>query len=158
MQPRLLLICLLLCAGLLPVLPQDTTLALLTRLFTERHSIHLLTLTGWVYKPGHNPVWASQSINTTGWTKRQPGALSAKDANTDGKAEGWFRLRIHLDSTVNHLPLGAGSNSWAASEVYVNGQRAASFGNTGVSRELSAALIVYYSAIVYTPVGMARAK
>ncbi len=131
MLPRLLLICLLLYSSLRPALAQDTTIVLSTSMFTDRHTIPLPALAGWVYKAGHDTAWARQNLNTAGWVKRDPGSFSATDADAAGKAEGWFRLRIRLDSTFNGLPLGVGSGSWAASEVYVNGQWAASFGSTG---------------------------
>ncbi|GAB2553609.1 hybrid sensor histidine kinase/response regulator transcription factor [Spirosoma areae] len=116
-------------------LAQDTTLVLSTRMFDQYHLINLSTLKGWVYRPGHNPTWANPTLNTAGWLNKTPAELSAKDANPAGKAEGWFRSRIRLDSTFTGLPVGLANITWAAIDVYVNGQWLISFGRTGTNEK-----------------------
>ena len=46
--------------------------------------------------------------------------------------EGWFRLRFRLNNTFLNFLMGISSNRFAASDVYIDGQQVASFGNTGL--------------------------
>ncbi|GAB3953435.1 hypothetical protein GCM10028805_37140 [Spirosoma harenae] len=90
-------------------------------------------MNGWVYAPGHNPDWAKPTFKTKNWRRFKPAELSIKEADKNGKVDGWFRLRIRLDSTWKGIALGLRNGSWAATEVYIDGQRVASFGNTGTN-------------------------
>jgi signal transduction histidine kinase/DNA-binding response OmpR family regulator len=130
--------------SLLPTLAQDTTLVLSTRMFGPYHQINLSALKGWIYQPGHNPTWASPTLHTAGWLHKSPAELSARDANFAGKAEGWFRSRIRLDSTFTGIPVGLANVSWAAMDVYVNGQWVLSFGQTGARDKPYAEFMPYF--------------
>ena len=136
---RLILIFLLYWMTTGVTLAQDTTLQLSTHIFDNRQVLELATLPGWVFQSGHNPTWAKPGLNTAVWLKRSPSDLSAKDADAAGKAEGWFRLRIRLDSTFKGIPLGVRNRAYAATDVYINGQLVASFGSTGTIDKLLSA-------------------
>ncbi|WP_227686845.1 ATP-binding protein [Spirosoma arboris] len=131
-MPRFSLSCLLSCffswLCLSPVCAQDTTLVLDTA-----QLINLSRLDGWVYAPGHNPDWAKPTVNSGNWRRFKPADLSIKDADKNGKVEGWFRLNIRLDSTWEGMDLGVRNGTWAATDVYIDGQWVASFGNTGIN-------------------------
>ena len=137
---RLSLIGLLFFLSLPYAIAQDTTIVLSNKSFVSKglkpvDNVNLSSTIGWVYKPGHNAAWAQPELNTTGWTKRVPESFSAKDADANGQAEGWFRLRLRIDSTFNLLPLGLSSYRWAASEMYVNGKLVAAYGSTGTGEK-----------------------
>ena len=70
-------------------------------------------------------------MSMTGWKKMQPAEFNESYADVNGKAEGWFRITIFLDSNLKNTPHGMMSPIWAASEVYINRKLAISFGQTG---------------------------
>jgi two-component system NtrC family sensor kinase len=62
-----------------------------------------------------------------------PEKLSAKNADKNGRAEGWFRLKIKIGNTFADGRLGLKSTWWAAEDIYVDGQLVTSYGNTGLN-------------------------
>ena len=110
---------------------QKTTLVLDTAMFSAEQQINLATTQGWVYHTGHNPVWANPNLNTSGWHNRKPTELSLKDVDKTGRVEGWFRLRLTLDSTFNGMPVWFRKSTWSAVDLYVDGKLLASYGSTG---------------------------
>ncbi|GAB3958409.1 hypothetical protein GCM10028805_52690 [Spirosoma harenae] len=122
---------LLLCLRLTPGLAQNSTLVLDSTMFTADQQLSLLTNKDWVYHSGHNPLWARVDWNTTGWINRKPSDWSIKDSDPSGRAEGWFRLRLQLDSSFKGLPVFVRKSGWAAADLYVDGRLLASYGSTG---------------------------
>ncbi|MEP7110617.1 MAG: ATP-binding protein [Ferruginibacter sp.] len=102
-------------------------------MFDQIQGIPLSTLDGWRFQEGNNPDWANTGINTTGWKKMKPEQVSKKMASKDGRVEGWFRLKIRLDSSFQNLPLYLGINERGASDTYVDGKLFESYGNTGIN-------------------------
>ena len=90
---------------------------------------------GWFFKTGNDTVWKENDINLEGWKKLRPDQLSSKYVDKDGRLEGWFRIKLRLDSSFNSHLVGFRIVSWAASDVYINGNHIASFGNTGSNGE-----------------------
>ncbi len=125
----------LLVISLIQALAQDTTLVLNTGMFSPGQIISLATLPGWVYQPGPAPNGADSTLSTVGWQKRKPSDLSVNDATKMGRVEGWFRLRLRLDSSFNGLPVAFLKGNRAAADLYVNGQWLASFGQTGLHQK-----------------------
>ncbi|MVM35895.1 histidine kinase [Spirosoma sp. HMF4905] len=111
-------------------LAQDTTLVLNKGMMPDQ-LIDLAMTTGWFYKAGHNPAWARPNLNTSNWLKRNPSTLSIKDADSTGRLEGWFRLRIRLDSSFSNLPLSLKKFGWSAADLYLDGYLLTSLGSTG---------------------------
>lgn len=115
---------------------QDTTLLLSPSMFDKTtHQIFIAEKDGWYFKEGNDTAWARKDIDITGWKKMKPTELSAKLADKNGKVEGWFRLKIKLDESFKSIPLGLNTDTWAASDVYLNGQWLGSTGNTGSNGE-----------------------
>ena len=113
---------------------QDTTVVLSTSMFdktTER--ILLATKDGWIFKQGNDTGLAKKELDVTGWKKLKPTEISAKLADKNGRAEGWFRLKIKPDSSFTNMPVSFSSGSWAAVDIYVDGKLISSYGNTGVN-------------------------
>ena len=97
---------------------QDTSLQLSTDMFDKTtDQIFIGTKDGWYFKEGNDNDWARKDIDITGWKKMNPTELSAKIADKNGKAEGWFRLRIKLDESFKGMPLGLNTGKWAAADV-----------------------------------------
>src|SRR5262249_30186769 len=80
---------------------------------------------------GNDISWTNNDVNTTGWIRLNPTQLSAKYADKTGKVEGWFSLRIKLDTDFQNVPIGIRRGSWAATDIFIDGKLLASFGNTG---------------------------
>src|SRR6185312_12014487 len=113
---------------------QDTTVVLSTSMFdktTER--ILLATKDGWIFKQGNDTGWAKKDVDITGWKKLKPTEISAKLADKNGRAEGWFRIKIKPDSSFTNMPVAFSSASWAAVDVYVDGKLVSAYGNTGAN-------------------------
>ena len=100
-------------------------------MFTPDQQIALADLDGWIFHPGHDSTWARPDLDVTGWQPMKPTGLSAKMADENGRVEGWFRITLEIDSAFGNMPLGITRNLWAASDVYVDGRRVHSFGDTG---------------------------
>jgi hypothetical protein len=96
------------------------------------HQIFIAKMDGWLFEEGNNTDWSKKDIDITGWKKFRPIDLSLKNADKSGKAEGWFRIRMRFDSAFKNTPLSIMFNSWAASDLYINGRFIQSFGNTGI--------------------------
>ncbi|MEI6087424.1 MAG: ATP-binding protein [Bacteroidota bacterium] len=113
---------------------QDTTLVLKpSMLDKDSMQIYITEMHGWLFKQGSDTNWSKKNIDLTGWKKMMPTELSEKLADKNGRMEGWFRIKIKLDSTFNESSFGIRISSWAASDLYLDGNRIASFGNTGLN-------------------------
>jgi len=113
---------------------QDSTVVLSASMFDKYFQMIPLTAKdGWIFKEGNDTNWAKQNISTSDWKKFNPTQLTIKNADKNGKAEGWFRMRFRLDSSFENLPLGIQMGRWVAADVYINGQHIVSSGNTGLN-------------------------
>jgi signal transduction histidine kinase len=113
---------------------QDTTLVLKpSMLDRDSMQIYISEMYGWLFKQGSDTNWSKVNIDLTGWKKMKPTELSEKLVDKNGRIEGWFRIKIKLDSTFNEPSFGIRISSWAASDLYLDGNRIASFGNTGLN-------------------------
>ena len=81
---------------------------------------------------GNDTAWAGKDINTSGWKKLKPSEFSAKYADPNGKAEGWFRIKIKMSSELGNQLMGIKISTWAAADLYINGRFISSFGSTGL--------------------------
>ncbi len=112
---------------------EDTILVVKPAMFDKYlQEIYIASLDGWYFKEGNDTAWAKKDIDIAGWKKMKPTELSKKMADKNGRVEGWFRLKIKLDDSLKHVPLGIKTETWAASDVYLDGQWLGSIGNTGI--------------------------
>ncbi len=116
---------------------QNSTQVLTASMFSKENTVKLSNLDGWIFKPGNDTTWADTNLNTGDWKKLKPADFTEKMRDEKGKLEGWFRLKIKLDSSLqDSLPgIGLTSAVWAASDVYINGKLFHSFGNTGLNKK-----------------------
>ena len=113
---------------------QDSTIVLSASMFDKYFQIIPLTAKdGWIFKEGNDTSWASKDISTEDWKKFNPSQLNIKNADKNGKAEGWFRFRFRLDSSFQNMPVGIQMGRWAATDVYIDGRHIVSAGNTGLN-------------------------
>lgn len=111
---------------------QDTAVLISQAMFKEKiPAIYLTTLNDWYFKQGNDASLAKPNINMAGWEKLRPADLTAKYADTNGRVEGWFRIKIKLDRVFDTQGLGVYYYSCAAADVFVNGKLISSHGNTG---------------------------
>ena len=96
-------------------------------------SISLADMNGWIFKQGDDLAWAEKDINTTGWEKTRPTQLSDEMVDKNGKLEGWFRIKIKLDTSFKDVPLDLDMEVWGASEIYADGKLLTAFGSTGAN-------------------------
>ena len=119
---------------LLPVfgLAQDKVVTITPAMFDKiNDEASLNTSDAWLFRQGNDTTWAKKDINTGGWKKLKPADFSEKYADKNGKAEGWFRIKIKTDKALDKQQLGLRWVSWAAADIYIDGVRFTSFGNTG---------------------------
>jgi signal transduction histidine kinase len=116
---------------------QSSTQVLTADMFSKDSSIKLSNLDGWIFKPGNDAGWADTNLNTGDWKKLKPADFTEKMLDENGKIEGWFRLKIKLDSSLQDSLSGIGlkSSVWAASDVYIDGKLFHSFGNIGLNNK-----------------------
>jgi two-component system NtrC family sensor kinase len=112
---------------------QDTITNITPGVFDDNGQYFIVKADGWLFKPGSDTAWARKDIDTKNWQKMSPGELSAKNADKNGRAEGWFRLKIKIGNTFTDGRLGIKSAWWAAEDIYVDGQLITCYGNTGVN-------------------------
>ena len=113
---------------------QDSTVVLSASMFDKNfQAIPLTAKNDWIFKEGNDTSWAKKDISTTDWIKFNPSQLTIKNADRNGKVEGWFRIRFTLDSSFQNLPLGIQMGRWAATDVYIDGRHIVSSGNTGLN-------------------------
>jgi signal transduction histidine kinase len=113
---------------------QDTTVVLSTKMFDKTSQQLLLAAKdGWIFKQGNDTAWAKKDLDISGWKKLKPTEISAKLADKNGRAEGWFRIKIKPDSSFRNESFGFSISSWAAVDLYVDGKLISSYGNKGVN-------------------------
>ena len=102
---------------------QDATVIISNALIkTDTAEINIGRMDGWIFKEGHQPTWANENIDLTGWKKVKPEELSVLNADKSGRVEGWFRLKIKTDLSLNKMPLGFRYAGWGAAELFVDGK------------------------------------
>ncbi|HEY5771536.1 MAG TPA: hypothetical protein VIS75_02860, partial [Chitinophagaceae bacterium] len=113
---------------------QDSIVVLSASMFDKYFQVIPLTAKdGWIFKEGNDTAWARKDISTNDWKKFNPTQLNIKNADKNGKAEGWFRMRFRLDSSFQNMPLGIQMGRWVAADVYIDGRHIVSSGNTGLN-------------------------
>jgi two-component system, NtrC family, sensor kinase len=115
---------------------QDSVVTLTPAMFDGKvEQIFISKMDGWVFKSGNDISWKEKDIHANEWEKLRPDQLTAKYADKNGRVEGWFRLKIKLDSSFKSHLVGFKLVSWAAADLYINGSYITSFGNTGYHGE-----------------------
>ena len=86
---------------------QDSSVVLDTSMFDKYfQTIPLTQLKGWIFKQGNDTNCSKTEIDATGWIKWNPSQLTAKNADKNGRLEGWLRMRFTLDSSFENRRIG----------------------------------------------------
>jgi two-component system, NtrC family, sensor kinase len=115
------------------VVAQEQTIVL-SKDMIENDFIHLDRLEGWIFKPGNIVDGATPALDTSDWQILRPSDVSAEILNEIGAIEGWFRIRVRLDSTFADTPLFWSIITWGAIDLYVDGNRVKQYGVTSSER------------------------
>ncbi|MCH6202061.1 ATP-binding protein [Aquiflexum sp. LQ15W] len=110
---------------------QRGTVVLSSDMFKSHQRIFLAPLEGWIFRQGNDPNWADPNLDTNGWETMNPTALNPKMEDENGRLEGWFRIRIKVNESLENIPLAISRELWAATDVYLDGKLVHSFGDTG---------------------------
>ncbi len=129
---KMLAIIAVLCSGFLFCRGQDSTVVVSPSMFNKTtDACNLGEMNAWLFKSGSDTAWAARDIDVSGWQRLRPEKLSAEYVDKNGKAEGWFRMKIKLDEALDHKLFGIKVITWGACDVYIDGILAASFGHPG---------------------------
>jgi len=91
----------------------------------------------WLYQAGDDSVWSSPEYDDSNWESVHPSLSLNMPYPKDGwNGNGWFRLHLKIDSTLQNKPLGVRFRHYGASEIYLDGKLLFKFGTVGLnSRE-----------------------
>ena len=118
-------------------LAQDSVIIIKSEDFSKNFdSYALASADGWVFHKGNDINWSKENIDLYGWEKLKPTNLSYKYADKNGRVEGWFRIKIRIDSSLGNREFGFRLASIAATDLYINGQFLTTAGNTGNNGKL----------------------
>ena len=113
---------------------QDSVLVITPSMFDKTtDEVFIAGMDGWVFHHGNDSSWARENFDATAWKKCNPTELSAKLADKTGRVEGWFRIKIRLSDSLVDKPMEIKHIGWAASDLFINGRRVHSVGNTGLN-------------------------
>ncbi len=116
------------------VLAQDSAVVITSTMYVKSgKNLTLSNIDGWVFRQGNDTNWAKEQVNTSGWKKLKPTQLTEKYADKTGRVEGWFRIKLKIDSGFTNDTLALQGSSWAAADFYLNGKLIFSQGNTGIN-------------------------
>ncbi|MDP1812239.1 MAG: ATP-binding protein [Sediminibacterium sp.] len=111
---------------------QNTVVNITPEKFSKNiDAFNIDAIDGWVFHKGNDSSWAKKDIDVKGWEKLKPTDLSAKYADKNGRAEGWFRIKVTLDSSLLNKVLYVDFGQWASTAFYIDGELVAARGNTG---------------------------
>jgi len=111
----------------------DSPIILSSKIFNPINQIFLGSIDGWYFKEGNDTNWSKKDIDITSWQKLKPTELSINMTDKNGRLEGWFRIKIKLIDSLLDLPLYIKSGTWAALDLYLDGNLLHSFGTTGTN-------------------------
>lgn len=112
-------------------LAQNQVEILTTQEFDPHERIYLAPLDTWLFKIGRVDNGEKLDLNVDDWEKFKPTQLKTDLEDQNGRVEGWFRIKIRLDESLNGIPLAISRDLWAATDIYINGELLHSFGDTG---------------------------
>jgi len=130
---------------------QEETVVLSTDQFQSHQRLFLAPLDGWVFQKGHETAWANPQFETDDWKKMSITGLSPELEDETGRIEGWFRIKIKLDSSFADMPLNISRQLWAATDVYIDGTLVHEFGQTGRPYEAFNPILKYPEPIRLIP-------
>ena len=83
---------------------------------------------GWKFHSGDDSVWAKPGFDDSNWEEIDPTEELHHLPQIRNAEIGWFRLRLHVDSSLINERLTMITSVLGAAEIYLNGQLIYSFG------------------------------
>ena len=118
----------------LTITAQDSIVMISQDMFDGKSDqLFMSAMKGWIFKQGSDTAWAKKNLDPAGWKKLKPTDLSATYADKTGRVEGWFRIKIKMDTSFGDKAFSIKGSTWAASDFYIDGKLVASQGNTGIN-------------------------
>lgn len=130
---------------------QERVVRVSTSDFHSHQRLFLAPLDGWIFRKGNDPNWAKGNIDFSKWAAFKPTELNTDLADENGRVEGWFRIKIVLDESLQGMPLAISRDLWAATDVYLDGELVHSFGNTGRPYEAFNPILKYPKPVELIP-------
>lgn len=109
---------------------QDSTYVLSATSFSQTGYLRLPDMTEWRFHEGNDSVWGSPGYDHSSWKKLDSATLVNIVVDENRRFEGWFTIRIKLDSSFIKIPLYLFQSNSAATDIYIDGELFHSFGNT----------------------------
>jgi serine phosphatase RsbU (regulator of sigma subunit) len=111
-------------------------LSLSAESFANSKKVDLSKLT-WKYRPGDETIWATPNFDDQSWEQIQNTRIDLKNLPASGWNErAWFRLRFQADETTVNRTLTVSGRQLGASEIYLDGNLIARFGEIGETGEI----------------------
>jgi hypothetical protein len=89
----------------------------------------------WRYRRGDDLGWADPAYDDSSWEAADPLLVAGQVPKSGWFGIGWFRLHMAVDSALLGKPLALWISQMGASEVYVDGKRAYTFGKVGHNKD-----------------------
>jgi hypothetical protein len=77
---------------------------------------------GWTFHPGDDPQWAAPAFDDRNWQDLDPAQDIMQLHELRKVGMGWFRLRLHLKTSLRQQALALLLTQTVASEIYLNGR------------------------------------
>ena len=99
---------------------QNTVVNITPENFNKEYDTYALgDVSDWIFHQGNDTSWAKKDIDLSGWKTLKPTELSLKYADSTGKVEAWFRVKIKFDNSLGNNLSGVNLGTWAASDCVV---------------------------------------
>ncbi|HEX8734555.1 MAG TPA: SpoIIE family protein phosphatase [Pyrinomonadaceae bacterium] len=83
----------------------------------------------WKYRAGDDFEWAAAELDDSSWDELENSSINRQSPPPSGwNGRGWFRLHFRVDEAMAGKPVALEGRQFGASEVYLNGQLVAKFG------------------------------
>lgn len=99
-----------------------------------KDSVTKVLYEGWYYHEGDNPQWALLGVDDTKWDVTNISlGLDSIGNRLNFNGIGWFRLHLHVDSSLVNEQLALSIEQAGASEIYIDGKLLVRYGEIGNS-------------------------
>jgi hypothetical protein len=87
------------------------------------------------FHAGDNPAWADPILDDSEWDVMSPFSRNREShpIHLGWEGVGWFRVRLHIDASLEGTPLGFALAHMGAIEIYLDGQRVYGQGTVGAT-------------------------
>lgn len=91
----------------------------------------------WLFHQGDDSAWAAPGFNDSAWQPLDIQLSLKQKADKKFKGIGWFRLHLHVDSSLAGVPMTLALKHYGASVIYIDGKKVKAYGKVGHTEELT---------------------